>query len=284
MHRLVVTDSTADIPEDLIEKYGIKVIPVNVILNGKTYKDGVDISRARFYDEFDSYQGMSTEAIRYEDYALEFMKMTRKYGEIIIIHCSSHLSKNYSVAVKVNAEFNGDGACRVEVIDSCQCSMGMGMMVLAAAAAVQQGAPFQHVISIIKKTHAKMNSYMALPTLKYLKKNKKITGVKALIGSAMGVKPVLEFTEDGKMEIKTKLFGEQKNMILSMMDRIKKDVAGRPINLSIIYAGNKNLVQNLKDVFQATFDCRDIYVAQFGPAITINAGPESYAVFFSAYE
>jgi DegV family protein with EDD domain len=284
MERLVVTDSTADLPEDLIEKYGIKVIPVNVILNGKTYKDGVDISRKSFYNGFDDYREMSTEAIRYEDYALQFMQMIKKYGEIIIIHCSSHLSKSYSVAVQVNEEFNGEGTCKVAVIDSGQCSMGMGMIVLAAAMAMQQGKPFQQVISIINRTHKKMYSYMALPTLKYLKKNKKITGVKALIGSAMGVKPVLEFTEDGKMEIKTKLFGNQKNMILSMMDRIKEDVAGRPINLSIIYAGNKNLVQNLKDVFEATFDCRDVYVARFGPAITINAGPESYAVFFFAYE
>jgi DegV family protein with EDD domain len=284
MERLVVTDSTADLPEDLIEKYGIKVIPVNVILNGKTYKDGVDISRTSFYNRFDDYREMSTEAIKYEDYALQFMQMIKIYDEIIIIHCSSHLSESYSVAVQVNDEFNGDGTCKVAVIDSGQCSMGMGMIVLAAAVAMQQGKPFQQVISIINRTRKKMNSYMALPTLKYLKKNKKITGVKALIGSAMGVKPVLEFTEDGKMAIKTKLFGNQKNMILSMMDRIKKDVAGRPINLSIIYAGNKNLVQNLKDVFESTFDCRDVYVARFGPAITINAGPESYAVFFSAYE
>ena len=284
MERLVVTDSTADLPKELIKKYGIKVIPVNVILDGKTYKDGVDISRESFYSRFDDYREMSTEPIKYEDYALQFMQMVKDYGEIIIIHCSSHLSKNHSVAVQVNKEFNGDGTCRVEVIDSGQCSMGMGMMVLAAAAAMQQGKSFQQIISFINRMRKKMNSYMALPTLKYLKKNKKITGVKALVASAMGVKPVLEFTEDGKMEIKSKLFGKQKNMILSMMDRIKEDVAGRPIILSILYAGNKNLVKNLKDVFTATFDCRVVYVARFGPAITINAGPESYAIFFSAYE
>ncbi len=202
---------------------------------------------------------------------------------IIIIHCS-YLSETYNVAVKVNKEFNNDGSCRVEVIDSAQCSMGLGMIVLAAAEAIQQGKSFGHVVSIVNKTRKAMNSYMAIPTLKYLKKNKKITGVKALFGLAMGVKPILEFNKDGRMVIKTKLFGNQKNMILSMMDKIKEDVAGRPIDLSIIYAGNRNLVQNLKDVFQATFDCRDIYIARFGPAVTINAGLESYAVFFSAAE
>lgn len=282
MKRLIVTDSTADIPEDLIQKFAIRVMPVNVILNGITYKDGVEISRTEFYDRFDEYREMSTAAIKYEDYALDFMQMIKEYSEILIIHCSSYLSDNYKVAVKVNEEFNSDGACRVKVIDSGQCSMGLGMIVLAAAEAMQQGKSLDLVTFIVNRTCQAMNSYMALPTLKYLKKNKKVTGIKALIGLAMGVKPVLEFNQEGRMVIKTKLFGNQKNMILSMMDKIKEDVSGRSINLSIIYAGNRNLVQNLKDVFQSTFDCHDIYIARFGPAVTINAGPESYAVFFSA--
>jgi len=278
MKRLIVTDSTADIAGPLVAKYGIKVMPINVFLDGRTYKDGVDITRDQFYDSFDTYGDMSTGPVTYEDYALEFMKMLQQFDEIIIIHCSAHLSENYNNAVRVNEEFNADGSRRVEVIDSHQCSMGLGMIVLAAAQASQQGMPFDKVVYIVKRMQ--INSYMALPTLKYLKKNKKITGIKALVGSAMGVKPVLEFSDDGRMVIKTKLFGEQKNMILSMMDRIREDVAGRPINLSIIYAGDSKLVQNLKDVFEASFDCRNVYIARFGPAVTINAGPESYAVFF----
>jgi DegV family protein with EDD domain len=227
---------------------------------------------------------MSTGPVKYEDYALEFLQWMKQFDEIIIIHCSSYLSETYNTAVKVNRDFNSSGACRVEIVNSGQCSMGLGMMVIAAAEAVAEDKSLAHVLSIINKTRLRMNSYMAVPTLKYLKKNKKITGAKALIGLAMGVKPVLEFDNSGRMVIKSKLFGNQKNMILAMMDRIKEDVAGRPIDLSIIYSGNSNLVQNLKDVFASTFRCRNIHIARFGPSIAINAGPESYAVFFSAYE
>jgi DegV family protein with EDD domain len=283
MKRLIVTDSTADIPEDLIAQYGIKVLPVNLILDGKAYRDGIDISRENFYNSFERFSTMTSEAVRYEDYGLEFVQMTRKYDEIIIIHCSRHLSSTYDNAIKVRDEFEGDRSCRVEVIDSGQCSMGLGMIVLAAAEAMTQGLSFSRIVSIANKTRMKMHSYMALPTLKYLKKNKKITGMKALFGSAMGVKPVLEMNQ-GKMVMKSKLFGEQKNMILAMMDKIKEDVAGRPITLSIIYAGNRNLVQNLSDVFDSTFDCRKIYIARFGPSVAINTGPESYATFFTPHE
>jgi DegV family protein with EDD domain len=283
MKRLIVTDSTADIPENIVEELGIRVIPVNVVLDEKTYKDGIDITRDNFYNNFHRYNSMCTAAVRYEDYALEYLQMIQYYDELVIIHCSRHLSETYNVALKVNEEFSDMQKCRVKVIDSGLCSMSMGMVVIEAAKASKQGKSFKEVMDVISDTQRRMKSYMAIPTLKYLAKNKKISGFKSIFGLALGVKPVLEFN-NGRMEIKTKLFGKQKNMILSMMDAIKADVGNSPINLSIIYSGEKGLVQRLQDVFQSTFDCQNIYVARFGPAIAINAGPESYAVFFTSQD
>lgn len=280
MRRIVVTDSTADIPEELIAKHKIKVLPVNVKLNGKTYRDNKDISREAFYESFSRYSEMTSGPVRYEDYGLEFLQLTTDYDEVLIIHCSKHLSNTFDTAQRVKKDFFKNGNCRVEIMDSAQCSMGLGMIVLAAAEAMEQGKSFDQVLLIAEKTRKKMKSYMAIPTLKYLKKNKKISGLKALFGATMGVKPVLEMN-DGKMIIKSKLFGEQKNMILAMMDTIKSEVAGKPITLSIIYAGNRSLVQNLKEVFESTFDCRKVYIARFSPSVSLNTGPESYAIFFT---
>lgn len=280
MRRIVVTDSTADIPEDLVEQYNIKVLPVNVILDGRTYRDGVDISRKEFYNSFESYSEMISRPIRYEDYGLELLQLVSKYDEVLIIHCSQHLSQTFATAERVKKDFIKNGGCRVEIVDSGQCSMGLGMIVLAAAEAMQHGKSLEQILFVVNRTIRKMRSYMAIPTLKYLKKNKKISGLKALVGASMGVKPVLEMNY-GKMVIKTKLFGEQKNMILAMMDSIKKEVADRQINVSIVYAGNSGLVDNLKKVFETTFSCRNVYIARYSPAVSLNTGPESYAVFFT---
>ncbi len=279
--RLIVTDSTADIPEDIVAEFGIKVLPVNVVLDGRKYRDGLDIARNDFYKNFFSYQSMHTEAVPHEDYALEYLQWIQYYDEILIIHCSRHLSETYAIAVKVDEEFGDPSKCKVEVIDSGLCSMSLGMVVIAAAKALKSGRSMEEAKRISLDVQYKMKSYLAIPTLKYLKKNKKISGFKSVFGLALGVKPVLEFNH-GRMEIKTKLFGKQKNMILAMMDSIKKDVGTSAINLSIIYSGEMELVERLRDVFLTTFDCRDIIVARFGPAIAINAGPESYAVFFSS--
>jgi DegV family protein with EDD domain len=279
MKRLIVTDSTADIPKKIAKQLGIKILPVKVVLDGKRYRDGVDITREEFYKNFHTYQTMFTEAVAYEDYALEYLQWIQYYDEILIIHCSRHLSETYSVAAAVNVEF-GNPRCRVEIIDSGLCSMSLGMVVIAAAKAMSRGKLLKDVMVEASAIQSQMKSYLAIPTLKYLKKNKKINGFKSMFGLALGVKPVLEFN-NGRMEIKTKLFGKQKNMILAMMENIKEDIGMNTIDLSIIYSGDSSLVERLENVFQTTFDCRDVYIARFGPSIAINAGPESYAVFFS---
>jgi len=280
---MIVTDSTADIPHDLALDLGIKVIPVNLVLDNKTYKDGIHFNRASFYDRFDTYSTMNSQPVRHEDYALELLQAAQENDEILAIHCSRHLSKTYEIAQQVNQEYLSQSSCRFMAIDSGQCSMGLGMIVIEAARAMKAGEPFDQVVLKANKASASLKSYMAVPTLKYLKKNKKIGGMKSLIGLAMGVKPVLEM-DNGKMVIKSKLLGKQQNMILSMMDSIKADVKDKPISLAIVYAGDKTLVQRLRDIFEFTFDCKDLYISRFSPSISINTGPESYAVFFTAHE
>ena len=279
MQRLIVTDSTSDLPEDQVLRYGIRVLPVNVILDGKIYRDGVDISVDTFYLNYDSYKTKISQAVRYEEYALEYIQLTQKYDEILIIHCSKHLSETCNIAEQVHEDFKKDHNCRVEIVDSKLCSMGMGMMVIHAARAFEAGMSMEETLEIIHSDYAQMGNFMAIPTLKYLKKGGKISGFRALLGLAMGVKPVLQF-DDGKLEVATKLFGKQKNMILSMLDTIKEDIGSRAITLSIVHSRESGMVQNLKDVFEATFPCREVFLAKFGPSIAINTGPETMAVMY----
>ncbi len=277
MERLIVTDSTADLPAEIVKKYGILVMPVNVVLDGTTFRDGVDITNDEFYANYEKYKSMRTEAVRYEDYALAYMKMVQRYDEVICIHCSRHLSETYQIATQVHEDFKKKADCRVAVIDSKTCSMSLGMNVIAAAQATAAGKSFEDVVASVDDIRSRTSAYVAIPTLKYMRKGKKINGFKALVGLALGVKPVLGF-EDGRLAIKTKLLGKQKNMILAMMDSIREDIGSRSITLSITYSGDGSLVESLREVFESSFKCRQIYVAQFGPSISINAGPATYGV------
>jgi len=279
MKRLIVTDSVSDIPQEIASQLGIKVIPVNVILDGMTYKDGVDLDKALFYENYDNYASMHTEAVTYEEYALAYMQLTQQYDELIIIHCSRHVSETFSVAEQVHDDFKDTHQCRVAIVDSQSLSMGLGMIVIEAARSALRGETFLQNLAIARGMIPRMNSYMAIPTLKYLKRGRKISGFKALFGAALGVKPVMTVV-DGKPTILTKLFGRSKNMILSMMDRIRQDIGSDAINLAIIYSRERGVVDSLKGVFESSFQCKNVYVGRFGPSIGINTGPETTAVMF----
>jgi DegV family protein with EDD domain len=282
MKRVILTDSTADIPEFIARDLGIEVLPVNVILDGKTYKDGVDINITDFYENYEKYKSMSTEAIPYQDYALKFMQLTSQCEELLIVHCSDALSDNYKTALKVSKEFSAH-KCKVEIIDSRSCSMGFGVAVIDAAKAFKAGKEFGSVVYNLNRVLARTTSYLAIPTLKYLRKRKKIGGFKSLLGMTLGAKPVLGF-EDGKLEVKTRLFGKQPNMILSMLDIIKEEIGTHPINLAIAHGRNTEVVNSLRGVFEENFDCRDIFRTYFGPSIGLNAGPEVVGVMYYLHE
>ncbi len=282
MKRLIVTDSTSEISKDLARQSGIVIMPVQLLLDGSTYRDGVDIQLSEFYRNFSSYQSMSTAATPYEDYALAYLKWVNYCDEVLVIHCSSHLSETYRIACRVHESFQKKHRCRVEIVDSRLCGMGLGLVVLAAARAFREGDPMGLALKKVNQAISKTTAFLAIPTLKYLRKNKKISGLKSLIGSAIGVKPIIGF-EEGKLTVVNRLFGEQKNMILAMFDTIKADIGRRPISLAIEYAKDDSLVNSLKRAFESTFDCREIHIAQFSPSIGISTGPETIGVAYTVH-
>jgi DegV family protein with EDD domain len=276
----IVTDSTADVPQHFQHALGITVIPVSIIIDGRNHCDGVDIQVQDFYRRFDQYDKLHSEPASYEDYALAYKKLTYEYDDLICIHCSSKLSATYQNAVAVHNDFQGSHDCRVAIVDSRQCSMGIGIPVMAAARMAQKGAEFDAILGQVDLMLRNMSTFFGVPHLKYLRKGKKISGLKSLVGMAMKVKPVLSI-EDGRINVKTKLFGEQKNMILAMLDMIREDIAGRPITLAIMQtAAEASIVARLREVFESEFNCQDVFDAYVSPSIGLNTGPESTGVIY----
>lgn len=158
--------------------------------------------------------------------------------------------------------------------------MAYGIPVIAAARMAQKGRPMEDITAQIHHMLKHISAFFAVPDLKYLRKGKKISGLKSLVGTAMKVKPVMAI-ENGENVVKTKLFGEQKNMILTMLDMIREDIAGRPITLAILQtAAEVSIIESLREVFRSEFKCVDIFDAFFSPSIGLNMGPESTGIAY----
>jgi DegV family protein with EDD domain len=152
-------------------------------------------------------------------------------------------------------------------------------MVINAARAAKNGTPMAAISESVYDMIENISVFIAVPTLTYLRRNKKVSGLKALFGSAIGVQPVLGF-EDGKMVVKTKLFNEKKNMILAMLDIIRDDIGDHAISLTVSHSKNRSTAARILDVFETTFDCRSIITSFFSPSIGISTGPDAIGVTY----
>jgi DegV family protein with EDD domain len=186
----IVTDSTADLPQNLLERYSIFQIPVDLTLENKTYLDGFDLSRSDFYNRLPHLESLPTTAApsagRFQEmYSSIFEK---GYQKIISIHPSKKLSGIFNAARLAAEEFSHP----IEVIDSEQLSMGLGFQVLKAAELAREGFPIEEIIREVRDILNRVRVFAMLDTFRFIQRSGRVSWAKARIGSILQIKPVLE--------------------------------------------------------------------------------------------
>jgi DegV family protein with EDD domain len=186
----IVTDSTSDLPQELIEEFGITVVPAYVQFGGKTYRDGVDISQDEIYHKMvNDNIIIKTSQPPPGDFIAVYKKLLEEANEIISLQVTSKLSGIYNSAVQAK-EMIGAGK-RIEVVDSMSTSMGLGLTTLSAARMAQAGDGMIEIMEEIKSSLARTHLWGIFDTLKYLLLGGRIGKAKALLGGMLRVKPML---------------------------------------------------------------------------------------------
>ena len=186
----IATDSTCDIPADIIKKYGITIVPINVLFGNETYRDGVDITPDQFYKKLVESKVHPTTSAQSPGYFSEmFTRLSKETDEILLILFSSKISATYESAVQAKA-LVGD-ICKIEIIDSGQACGALGLPVIKAAEMVEGGAKMADVVAAVKDMCLRSHAYMVFDTLEYLRKGGRIGRAQALLGGLLKVTPIL---------------------------------------------------------------------------------------------
>ena len=193
MPTAIVTDSTSDIPQEILKSNNIFQIPVDLILENKTYLDGFDLSRNEFYNKLPSLQQLPTTAAPSSGrFQVQYQEIFQKgYTEIISIHAASNLSGIFNAARLASQEFSR----HIEVVDSQQLSLGLGFQVIQAAKDAQRGISPDTILINIHSIKKKLHVYALLDTLEYIRRSGRISWAKAQIGSLLNIKPLIELKE-----------------------------------------------------------------------------------------
>lgn len=270
----IVTDSTSDLPKELVEKHGIEIVPLTVQLGDKTFRDYYDLSPAEFYQMLGETTDFPTTS---QPSAEEFHKVYEKLGreeKIISIHISMEMSataQSAGVALQQLPDWD------VTIIDSRTTSVGLGLIVLEAAKAVEAGADAEEVIALVEKLKSEVNIYFSVDSLDYLQKGGRIGKAQAFLGSMLKIKPLLVI-EDGMVAPVEKIRGGKK-LIRKMVELIKADAGDdKIVKGGFVWGESDKQMSELREQLNASVQFEDVCSNNIGTVITSHTGPTTFGV------
>jgi len=270
----VVTDSACDLPDELLERENIEVVPLTIRFGNEELVDRKELSTEEFWRRLQSSPVLpETAAPSAGAFEASFRGLVADGATgIVCINLSSRLSATMQAAQVAAASVAPD--CPVTVIDSLTCSMGLGALCLAAARLAEAGEPLDAIVADVTDRRDRTRLFGALDTLEFLKKGGRIGNARALLGSMLSIKPVVEIRE-GVVEEAGKVRTRSKSLKL-LSDTVTK----QPVDSLAVLHGQAGDVDELIEMLAAHFPRDDIVTGVVGPVIGTHAGPGVIGVTF----
>ncbi len=271
-----VTDSTCNLPTDLVERYGITVVPVYVIFGDQSYRDGEEITTEAFYRQLMAYkertgQMPTTSQPSPADFQAAYERLAAKgVKEIVSVHVSAKASGTcQSAQMAADALPN----VRVHVVDSGTTSMQMGFMLLEAIQAVEAGGGSAAALAAIERVKAHSSLYFAVTRVEHLEASGRTAGADKVAQAAVQVRPVVGLIDGVPQVVATER--TNKGALRRVLTLTQKAMGGaKPVRLAIVHANIADQAREFAQEAAATlgFDGTP-YVVDFGPALTVHFGP-----------
>jgi DegV family protein with EDD domain len=282
----IITDTSVSIPEELIRKYDIHLVPLVFHLDNKTYRDTLDIKSA---DELfqlvkKSANFPTTSAPPPGEYTELYRRLSKKVAGIFNATMSSNLSMTFKSATQAKEEVAGElPDLNIEVFDSKTTVGAMGFIVLAAARAAASGEDLRAVVKVAEDIRDKVNYLFMMDTLSYLARSGRISKAAALAGNMLSMKPLTEIsTVTGRPSVLARP-RTKKKALQSLIDIVKQRVkTQKPLHVVIDHTGLVEEAKSLRETFLNEFNCAEVLINQYNPIASLIVGPGG--VGFSFYQ
>ena len=269
----VVTDSACDLPQDIVDELGIEIVPLTIRFGSEELVDRKELGTEEFWRRLETSPVLpETAAPSAGAFETAFRSLAADGATgIVCVNLSSKLSATMQaaqVAAKTVEE------CPVEVVDSLSVSMGLGSLAIVAARAGAAGTDLDEIVAQMLDLRSRAKLFGTLDTLEYLKKGGRVGGARAMLGSMLSIKPVVE-VRDGVVEEAGKVRTRSKALRL-LVDKVSE----APVqNLSVLH-GDAPDVDELLEMLDPIVPRDQIVVGQIGPVVGTHAGPRIIGVSY----
>jgi fatty acid kinase fatty acid binding subunit len=273
----VVTDSTAYLPVELVERCRLVVVPLKVVLRGRPLDDGTEATPAQLVDALRQRRIVTTSRPAPETFAETYRELAEKGATgIVSIHISGELSGTYEAALLAAR----DAEVPVRVVDSRTLGMGMGFAVLTAAEAAADGATLEEAAVAAEKRAYATSGLFYVDTLEYLRRGGRIGAAAAFMGTALAVKPLLH-VHDGLLAPLEKVRTSAR--AISRLEELAVERAGAgPVDIAVHHLASAERAEALAGRLRERLTgLGELYVSEVGAVIGAHAGPGLLAVVVS---
>jgi len=273
----IVCDSTANIPQALVDELDLTIAPLVLIWDNQIFQDGVDIHPGEFYSKLANSKSMpSTSQVTPETYKKIFKNLLADGKEVLVLTISSGLSGTMDSAIQAKAEFPGKP---IELVDSLSTSMALGFPALLAARAAKKGASLKECKQIAEKACTGTGVFFVVDTLDFLHRGGRIGGAAALVGNAFNLKPILTVNA-GKIDSAAKV-RTQKKAVEKMMDMVADRLAAaKSCRLSVLHANAPTQSDEIMSALIQRFHPVETVFSEVSPVIGTHTGPGTVGVAF----
>lgn len=285
---VLITDSSADLSQEMVQELGVTVLPLSFTIQGKTYRnypDNREMDLTLFYDMLRAGELATTSAVNVAEYTQAVEPILQEGKDVLILAFSSGLSSTYQASVLAAGELREKYPDRkIYTVDTLCASLGQGLLVYLAAQEQRKGKSIEEVRDWAEETKLNLCHQFTVDDLHFLKRGGRISATTAVVGSMLQIKPVLHVDNEGHLINIGKARGRQASL-KALVDKMEKTVTEEGRKTVFISHGDcrKDAV-TVADMVRERFGTQDIRINFVGPVIGAHSGPGTLALFYLGTE
>jgi DegV family protein with EDD domain len=271
----IVADSSMDMPADWAKKYEIDVLPVNIQFGDQTFRQGIDITAAKFYQMINENKIIPHTSLPSPAQIVEFYKHIAKKGESILsIHIGSKMSGTYDIVRSASAELAGE--LNVYPFDSGNGSAGLAFMCREARLLSSAGANIKAIIKRLEEIRDQMTVVFAIDNLEFARMNGRVSALQERVVSLLRIKPIIVL-RDGLLEIAEKVRTRNKS-IDRIVDLVYKKMGTQKVNIAIVHAQNLDTAGVLLNLVRDKLKIEEYIMTDLSISVAANLGPGAVGI------
>ncbi|MBF8984857.1 DegV family protein [Lutibacter sp. B2] len=265
----VITDSSCDLPDEILQKYDIKILPLRIIYENREFRDRIEITAEEVYANLDKEIPKTSLPLPADAMRLFKQLSEEGYTHVVAVLMSSGLSGTYNMVKNVADTFD---ALKIEVVDSKSLSVGLGFIVLETANEALISNDFSKVLKKANEAVEKTDVFYVINTLDYLRKGGRIGLVEGAVGEILGIKPIISIDDQGKYYAHSKVRGRKKS-IKKLYDIVKEKIKDKNYSVAVLHGDAEEEAKNLINPFKEIAAVDETLFGQISPVLGVHTGP-----------